>query len=39
MKKMRLKSWVQTLLTIWAGIDCLLVVMALYMNRILELGL
>lgn len=39
MKKIQLKEWVQTLLTIWAGIDILLVVMALYMARILEIGL
>lgn len=39
MKKLQLKSWVQTLLTLWVGIDFLLVVMALYMSRILEIGL
>lgn len=39
MKKLQLRSWVQTLLTIWVGIDFFLVVMALYMSRILELGL
>jgi hypothetical protein len=39
MKKLQLKSWVQTLLTIWAGLDFLLVTMVLYMSRILELGL
>lgn len=39
MKKLQLKSWVQTVLTVWVGIDCLLVAMALYMSRILEIGL
>lgn len=39
MKKLQLKSWVQTALTIWAGIDFLLVAFVLYMSRILELGL
>lgn len=39
MKKIKLRSWVETTLSIWAGIDILLVVIALYMARILELGL
>ena len=39
MKKLQLKSWVQLVLTIWAGIDFLLICMALYMSRMLEIGL
>lgn len=39
MKKIKLRSWVVTALSMWAGIDILLVVIALYMARILELGL
>ncbi len=39
MKKMKLKSWVQSILSIWLGIDILLVAMALYMERILEIGI
>lgn len=39
MKKIQLRSWVATTLSVWAGIDILLVVIALYMARILELGL
>lgn len=38
MKKLHLKSWVETVLTVWAGIDFMLVVMVLYMIRILEIG-
>ena len=37
--KMKLKSWVQTLLIMWAGIDFILIAFALYMSRILEIGL
>lgn len=36
---MKLKNWVITILITWAGIDFLLVALALYMQRILELGL
>ena len=39
MKKMQLRSWVVTTLSVWAGIDILLVAIALYMARILEIGL
>jgi hypothetical protein len=36
---MKLKSWVETVLFVWAGIDIGLVLLALYMERLLELGL
>lgn len=36
---MKLKSWVQTTLIAWAGIDFMLVTLALYMQKIYELGL
>ena len=36
---MKLKDWLQTLLFIWAGIDIGLIALALYMQRIFELGL
>ena len=36
---MKLKSWVQTTLIAWACLDFMLVALALYMNRILEIGL
>ena len=36
---MRLKSWVQTTLIAWAGLDFMLVAIALYMQRLFELGL
>lgn len=36
---MKLKSWVETFLILWCGVDFLLVTMALYMQRVLELGL
>ena len=36
---MKLKSWVQTLLILWCGVDFLLVAITLYMQRILELGI
>lgn len=36
---MKLRSWVKTLLIAWAGIDLMLVTIALYMQRLLELGL
>ena len=36
---MKLKSWVETALAIWAGIDIGLVILALYMQRIFEIGL
>lgn len=36
---MKLKSWVKTLLFIWTGIDIGLIALALYMSRILEIGL
>jgi hypothetical protein len=39
MKKLQLKSWVQTLLIMWTGIDFVLIALALYMSRILEIGL
>lgn len=39
MKKLKLKQWVQTTLTIWVGLDLLLITIALYMQRILEIGL
>lgn len=35
---MKLKSWVETALCIWIGIDFGLVMLALYMQRILEIG-
>ena len=39
MKKMRLKPWVEIMLSIWTGIDIGLVLLALYMDRMLEIGL
>lgn len=36
---MKLKSWVESTLIIWALTDIMLIGLALYMNRILELGL
>ena len=39
MKKLKLKSWVQTILIAWTGLDFMLVALALYMQRILELKL
>ena len=36
---MKLKSWVETVLFIWTGIDIFLITLALYMQRIFELGL
>lgn len=36
---MRLKSWVETVLFVWTGIDIGLILLALYMERLLELGL
>ena len=36
---MRLKNWVKTTLIVWAGVDLFLVALALYMQRIFELGL
>ena len=39
MKKLQLKEWVKTTLMVWTGIDILLITMALYMARILEIGL
>ena len=39
MKKLKLKSWIQTILIAWAGLDFVLIALALYMNRILEIGL
>lgn len=39
MKKMRLKSWVITMLMTWFALDFFLVALALYMQRIYELGL
>ena len=36
---MKLKAWVETTLWIWAGIDIGLIVLALYMQRIFEIGL
>ena len=39
MKKLQLKSWVQTLLISWGVLDFMLVALALYMQRILELSL
>lgn len=36
---MKLKSWVETALAIWTGIDIGLVILALYMQRIFEIGL
>lgn len=35
---MKLKAWVETTLCIWAGIDLGLMILALYMQRILEIG-
>lgn len=39
MRKTKLKDWVETTLFIWLGIDIGLIVLALYMQRLLELGL
>lgn len=39
MKKLQLKSWVQTTLISWGVLDFMLVALALYMERILELSL
>ena len=39
MKRIKLKSWVQTTLIAWAGLDFILIALALYMNRIFEIGL
>lgn len=36
---MKLKGWVKKALFFWLGVDIGLVVLALYMERILELGL
>lgn len=36
---MKLKPWVEILLSIWTGVDIGLVLLALYMSRILEIGL
>lgn len=36
---MRLKPWVEVTLSIWAGIDIGLVILALYIARIYEIGL
>lgn len=36
---MKIKSWVETALCLWIGIDTGLVVLALYMQRIFEIGL
>ena len=36
---MKLKNWVKAVLITWAGIDFILIAVALYMQRILELGL
>lgn len=36
---MRLKNWVKVTLIAWAGLDFVLLSLALYMQRILELGL
>lgn len=36
---MRLKNWVEIALCIWIGVDIGLVILALYMERIFELGL
>lgn len=36
---MKLKTWVETTLCIWAGIDLGLVILALYMQRLFEIGL
>lgn len=36
---MKLKYWVKATLISWAGLDFMLVALALYMQRILELGL
>lgn len=38
MKKYRLKKWVITLLITWGLIDFTLITLALYMQRVLELG-
>lgn len=36
---MKLKTWVEVVLSLWIGADIGLVVLALYMQRIFELGL
>ena len=36
---MKLKSWVQATLIIWGVLDLFLLTLALYMQRVLELGL
>lgn len=38
MKKLRLKRWVETLLIAWATIDIFLIAIALYFERLVELG-
>lgn len=38
MKKLKLRSWVETTLTIWIVTDFMLLTLALYMIRISELG-
>jgi len=39
MKRYKLKSWVETMLITWGILDFFLVSLALYMQRLLELGL
>ena len=36
---MRLKGWVKTTLIAWASLDFILIAIALYMQRLFELGL
>jgi hypothetical protein len=39
MRKIKLKDWVETTLFIWLGVDIGLIALALYMQRLFELGL
>ena len=38
MKKLRLRSWVQTFLIMWTATDIFLIVLYLYMLRMVEIG-
>ena len=38
MKKLRLKSWIESLLIVWTAIDIFLIVIYLYALRMIEIG-
>lgn len=38
MKKLRLRTWVQSLLIMWAVADAFLIIVCLYMARMVEIG-